>query len=175
MSAILTPQRDQLLAEFEKMADRHGRERSSLLPLLQDIKSRYHVISDFAMQSVSEILNIPPVEVYGVVTFYSFLNERYHGCYVVRLCRTISCAMAGTKRVARQLENDLGICFGETTKDGSFTLEYANCLGMCDQAPALLINDEVFVHVTPEQVSLILTACRRNQASRHPLRKEVMA
>lgn len=156
------------------MADQHGRERSSLLPLLQEIKARYHVISDFAMQSVADILDIHPAEVYGVVTFYAFLNERYHGSYVVRLCRTISCAMAGTMRVARQLENDLGIRFDETTKDGMFTLEYANCLGMCDQAPALLINDEVFVHVTPEQVSLILIACRHNLTSRHPLRKEVL-
>ena len=108
-----------------------------------------------------------------MVTFYAFLNERYHGRYVIRLCRTISCDMAGTNRVARQLENDLGIRFDETTKDGLFTLEYANCLGMCDQAPALLINDEVFVRVTPEQVNLILTACRHNLSSRNPLRKEV--
>ena len=59
--------------------------------------------------------------------------------------------MQGKDRVARQLENDLGIRFGETTPDGKFTLDWANCLGMCDQGPALLVNDQVFTRVTPEQ------------------------
>jgi len=170
---MLTPRQDRLRADFEEMADRLGHDRSALLPILQETKRRHHEISDFAMQTIADILNIHPVEVYGVVTFYAFLNEKYHGRYVVRLCRTISCAMAGTENVARQLENDLGIPFGQTSSDGIFTLEWAHCLGMCDQAPALLINDDVFTRVTPEQVNLILESCRRNLTKRHPLRKEV--
>jgi len=171
---MLTTREDSLRAEFEQMADRFGRDRTALLPILQETKRRYHEVTDFAMQSIADILNLHPAEVYGVVTFYAFLHEKYHGRYVVRLCRTISCAMAGMRRVARQLENDLGVTFGETTPDGFFTLEYAHCVGMCDQAPALLINDEVFTRVSPEQVHLILESCRRNLAGRHPLHKEVV-
>jgi [NiFe] hydrogenase diaphorase moiety large subunit len=93
---------------------------------------------------------------------YAFLNAAPQGRFVVRLCRTITCDMAGKDRVARQLENDLKIKFGETTPDGRFTLEWANCLGMCDQGPALLVNDQVLTKVTPEQVHEILEACRKS-------------
>ncbi|MEX0330451.1 MAG: NAD(P)H-dependent oxidoreductase subunit E [Puniceicoccaceae bacterium] len=171
---MLRTREDRLRADFENIADQYGRERNALLPILQEVKRRYHEISDFAMQSIADILEIHPVEVYGVVTFYAFLSEKYHGKYVIRLCRTISCKMANMENVARQLENELGIAFGETTEDGFFTLEYAHCLGMCDQSPALLINDEVFTRVTPEQVNLILQSCRKNLTAINPLMKEAM-
>jgi NADH:ubiquinone oxidoreductase subunit E len=96
-----------------------------------------------------------------VVSFYSFLDSRKKGNFIIRLCQTISCDLAGKKDVARQLENDLGIAFGETTADGNFTLEHASCLGLCDQGPALLVNDKVYTQVTPEQVDEILEECRR--------------
>jgi [NiFe] hydrogenase diaphorase moiety large subunit len=79
----------------------------------------------------------------------------------VRLCQTISCDLAGKARVARQLENELGIAFGETTPDGRFSLEWASCLGMCDQGPALLVNDRVYTRVTPDQVHQIIEDCRK--------------
>jgi [NiFe] hydrogenase diaphorase moiety large subunit len=113
------------------------------------------------MQVIADQLALHPVEVYSVVSFYAFLDHRPKGKFVVRLCQTISCDMAGKCRVARQLESDLGIRFGETTADGKFTLEHANCLGMCDQGPALLVNDEVHTRVTPEKVHEILEGCRR--------------
>jgi NADH:ubiquinone oxidoreductase subunit E len=154
-------QQDRLAVEIDALVDRHGRGRSALVPILQDVRRRYHAISDFAMQTVADRLSIHPVEVYGVVTFYAFLSEKHQGRFVIRLCRTVSCDMAGKDAVARQLCNDLGIDFGETTRDGRFTLEWANCIGMCDQGPALLVNDQVFTRVTPEKVHDILTACER--------------
>ena len=158
---MLTKQ-DKLLAELGALVEKHGSGRPALIPILQEVQSNYHQISDFTMQAIADMLGIHPVEVYSVVTFYAFLNEKYHGKYVIRLCRTISCDMAGKKAVARQLENDLGIEFGETTDDGRFTLEWANCIGMCDQGPAMLVNDQVFTQVTPEKVHDILDACRRS-------------
>ncbi|MCX6364950.1 MAG: NAD(P)H-dependent oxidoreductase subunit E, partial [Actinobacteria bacterium] len=82
------------------------------------------------------------------------------GEFVVRLCRTVSCELAGKDAIARQLESELGIAFGETTEDGRFTLEWANCMGMCDQGPALLVNDRVYTRVKPETVREIVAACR---------------
>ena len=111
------------MGEIDTMVDRHGRDRSALIPILQDVQQRYHTISDFAMQTVADRLGIHPVEVYSVVTFYAFLNEKRHGSFVIRLCRTVSCELAGKAAVAQQLRNDLGIEFGETTPDGRFTLE----------------------------------------------------
>ena len=158
---MLTTQQDKLMGEIDKLVETYGSGRDALIPILQDIQKRYHTISDFTMQTFADRLGIHPAEVYGVVTFYAFLNEKYHGRFVIRLCRTISCDMAGKEAVARQLINDLGIEFGETTSDGRFTLEWANCIGMCDQGPAMLVNDQVFTHVTPDKVHDILAACEK--------------
>jgi [NiFe] hydrogenase diaphorase moiety large subunit len=158
---MITTQQDKLIGEIDKLVEAHGKDRTALIPILQDVQKRYHTISDIVMQTVADRLEIHPVEVYGVVTFYAFLNEKYHGRFVIRLCGTISCDMAGKNAVARQLRNDLGIDFGETTPDGRFTLEWANCIGMCDQGPAMLVNDQVFTRVTPEKVHDILSACEK--------------
>jgi [NiFe] hydrogenase diaphorase moiety large subunit len=158
---MLETERQTLGNEISRLAEQYGTARSGLLPILQAIQAKYHHISDFAMQEIARLLDIHPVEVYGVVTFYSFLRTETTGRFIIRLCRTISCHMAGKSRVARQLENELGIAFGETTSDGHFTLEYANCLGLCDQGPALLVNDTAFTNVTPEKVHDIISGCRR--------------
>ena len=93
------------------------------------------------------------------------------GKFVIRLCRTISCQMKGRDMVARQLENDLGITFGETTEDGMFTLEWTSCLGMCDKGPALMVNEKIYSAVTPAGVHAILDECR-NKYTVHALAKE---
>jgi [NiFe] hydrogenase diaphorase moiety large subunit len=108
---------------------------------------------------------MPPGEIYGVVSFYSFLNSEPKGQFVIRLCRTISCDMAGKDSVARQLENELGIHFNETTPDGLFTLEWANCMGMCDQGPAMMVNDQIFTKVTPDKVNGIIEQFRSQRTS----------
>jgi len=156
-------------------SEHFGRRRSSLLPILQEIQRKYRRVSESAMQLVADALGIHPAEVHSVVSFYSFLGERPKGRFVVRLCRTISCDLAGKDAVARQLMNDLAIRFGQTTPDGNFTLEWANCLGMCDQGPALLVNDEVYTKVTPAAVCDIIESCRRTFGIYAQIRKEAHA
>ena len=158
---MLLTERDRLKEEIVGWAARFGRDRAALIPVLQEVQRKYQHISPFAMQTIADTLDIHPVEVHSVVSFYSFLDTAPHGKFVVHLCQTLSCDMAGKERVARQLENDLGIRFGETTADGKFTLRRANCLGMCDQGPALLVNDVVHTRVTPEKVHEILEECRK--------------
>lgn len=152
---------ERLKNDIRTWASEDGRDRSSLIPLLQKVQKKYSKVSNYAMQVIADQLDIHPVEVYSVTSFYSFLDHAPKGKFVFRLCQTISCDMAGKDRVARQLENDLGIKFGETTTDGKFTLEWANCLGMCDQGPALLVNDMIYTHVTPEKVHEIVEECRK--------------
>jgi NADH:ubiquinone oxidoreductase subunit E len=156
---LVTPERE-IRRELEVLAERLGRERAALIPMLQEVKRKHGYVPDLAMQGIADLLGIHPSEVYGVVTFYSFLNDLTQGRFVIRLCRTVSCDLAGKAAVARQLENDLGIRFGETTRDGYFTLEWASCLGMCDRGPALLVNERVFPAVTPHQVDEIIAQCR---------------
>ena len=157
---MLVSQQQKLQDEIHALVDRHGRTRAALMPVLQELHQKYSAISDFAMQVVADELGIHPAEVYGVTSFYAFLRQESRGRFVFRLCGTISCDLAGKARVARQLENDLGIRFGETTPDGRFSLEWASCLGMCDQGPAILVNDRVYTQVSPEQVHEIIDECR---------------
>jgi NADH:ubiquinone oxidoreductase subunit E len=157
---MLVTNRNRLDQELEVLIDKCGREKTALMPILQAVQKKYGFIRDFAMQKIADALNIHPVEVYGVVSFYSFLSQEPQGRFVIRLCQTISCDMAGKDRIATQLENELGIKFGETTTDNMFTLEWANCIGLCDQGPALLVNDIVWTKVTPHSVLEIIDECR---------------
>ncbi|GAB4285002.1 MAG: NADH-quinone oxidoreductase subunit NuoE [Candidatus Rifleibacteriota bacterium] len=157
---MLASERDQIKSEINKMAKKYNYHRSGLIPVLQHVQNLARHISPESMQDIAAAFNIHPVEVQGVVSFYSFLSTEKKGKFILRLCRTVTCDMAGKEAVANQLENELGIEFGETTPDGMFTLEFTNCLGMCDQGPALLVNDEIHTRVTPEKVADILDIYR---------------
>ncbi len=158
MSVIDT---DRTRSEVAALICRLGADRSALLPILQDVKRRSGAIDSETMQVVADLLGIHPVEVYSVATFYSFLDPSPHGVFTLRLCQTVSCDLAGKAEVARAFEEELGIEFGETTADGAFSLGWANCIGLCDQGPALLVNEEVYARVTPQSVPGIVAACRK--------------
>lgn len=153
---MLEFEKNTLTADVEALVNRYGTGREALLPILQEVQLKYRCVSSFAQQEIARMLDIHPVEVFGVITFYSFLTTEPTGRFNVRLCRTISCDMAGKEAVARALERELGIPFGATTKDGKFTLTHINCMGMCDQGPAILINDDVHARITPEGIVDIL-------------------
>ncbi|HPZ08621.1 MAG TPA: NAD(P)H-dependent oxidoreductase subunit E [Candidatus Eremiobacteraeota bacterium] len=157
---MLEAEKDQLKNEILHLAGAYNNHRSGLLPVLLHIQQKYRYISRYAMQEIADIFRIHPVEVYGVVSFYSFLSTEKKGKFIIYLCQTISCDMAGKRAVARQLENELNIKFGETTPDGLFTLKYTNCLGACDKGPALLVNEDLYTKVTPEGVFDIIQSYR---------------
>jgi NADH-quinone oxidoreductase subunit E len=151
-----------LQSEVEQLVSIHGRDRTALIPVLRDLNKAHSYISEEAMLCVSKQLGVPRAEVYGVATFYSFFSVEPRGKYVIRLCRTISCAMNGKYHpVVAALLEELGVSFGETTADGVFTLEQTACIGLCDQAPAMMINDDVHVKLTAASVRTILSECRR--------------
>jgi NADH-quinone oxidoreductase E subunit len=157
---MIYPDKNVLVNEVDTLVKKYGSGRESLLPILQDIQRKFGFISDFAMQEIAHRLDIHPVEVYGVVTFYSFLSTEPKGKYVIRLCKTISCELAGKEAVAKTLERELNLKFGETSKDRKFTLEYCHCIGMCDQGPAMLINEQVFTKLTPSKVIEIIDSLK---------------
>ncbi|RKY22441.1 MAG: NADH-quinone oxidoreductase subunit NuoE [Planctomycetota bacterium] len=158
---MLESERNLLRKDIAELCEKYGHDRAYLLPILEAVQEKYRHVSDVAMQEIADGLGIHPVEVYSVVTFYAFLSAEPKGNFIIRLCRTISCDMAGKDAIARQLENELGIGFGETTPDGRFTLEWTNCLGMCDQGPAMMVNDVVFTQLTPRKVHEIISECRK--------------
>lgn len=130
--------------------------RASLIPVLRTVKEKYRGIDGEAMQIIADVLGCHPVEVNAVASFYTFLNPKSEGRFIFRLCRTYSCELAGKEEIARQLTRDLGIGFGETSADGTFSLEWANCMGACDQGPAMLVNEEIYTRLTPNRVHLIV-------------------
>ncbi|MCD4833767.1 MAG: NAD(P)H-dependent oxidoreductase subunit E [Bacteroidales bacterium] len=144
------------------LADKHGRNRESLLPILQGIVTEERFISDVAMTEVARELDMSAALVYGTATFYSFLDTKPRGKFVIRVCKTITCDMKGKKQIVKTLEELLKIKVGETTKDKNFTLLETNCLGWCHKGPAMLINDEVFTELDEDKVTEIIDDYMRN-------------
>jgi NADH:ubiquinone oxidoreductase subunit E len=140
----------------KNLADQHGRNRESLIPILQGIVREQRYLSDEAMTEVARELDIAAAQVYGTATFYSFLDTTPRGKYVIRVCKTITCSMKGKNLINQEIEDMLKIKVGETTQNNKFTLLETNCLGWCHKGPAMLINDEAFVDLTPEKVRDIL-------------------
>ncbi len=144
------------------LADKHGRNRESLLPILQGIVTEERFISDVAMAEVARELDMSAALVYGTATFYSFLDTEPRGKYVIRLCKTITCDMKGKRQILKIIEDLLKINVGETTKDKNFTLLETNCLGWCHKGPAMLINDEAFTELDEDKVTEIIGDYMRN-------------
>jgi NADH-quinone oxidoreductase subunit E len=141
---------------IKELANRHGRKLESLLPVLQGVIEQEMYLSEKSMVEIARELDLPAAEVYGIATFYSFLHHKKMGKYIIRLCKTISCSMKGKNQVLLAIQEMLKIKTGQTTPDGKFSLVETNCLGWCHEAPAMVINHEVYTNLTPERVRVIL-------------------
>lgn len=148
---------------IKNLADQYGRERQYLLPILQGVVEQEKYLSEFSMVEIARELDLPAAEVYGTATFYSFLEHKKMGRYIIRICKTITCSMKGKNQVVLAIEDMLKIHLGETTPDGNFSLLQTNCLGFCHKAPAMLINNEVYTELTPEKVRDILSSYMKKQ------------
>lgn len=135
---------------IQSLVEKFGNERSSLLPILQEIQKKFFYIDEHSQQVVAGLLNIHPVEVNSVISFYAFLYDTPRGRNTVRICKNIICNYHGSREIAKALCTELGIGFDETTGDGKITLEYANCFGMCDKSPSMLVNDKIYEKVDKE-------------------------
>ena len=140
----------------KELSDKHGRERSSLMPILQGMVERHSYLTDEAMVEVAKELDISAAEVYGTASFYTFLDTSVRGKYVIRVCKTITCSMKGKNDILHTLEDMLKIRVGETTSDRQFSLIETNCIGWCHKAPAILINEMPYTELTPEKVVEII-------------------
>lgn len=139
-----------------KLTEKHGTERSALLPILQGIISKERHLSEEAMTEVAKALDISSADVFGTASFYSFLDTKPRGEYIIRVCKTIVCDMHGKEQIMETLENVLGVKEGETTPNGKFSLLTTNCLGWCANGPAMLINDQIYTDLDPEKVREII-------------------
>ncbi|MBC7325982.1 MAG: NADH-quinone oxidoreductase subunit NuoE [Moorella sp. (in: Bacteria)] len=131
---------------------------SSLIPILQQIQESLGYVPEAAMREVASQLNIPEVDVFGIVTFYNQFRLHPPGKQQVKVCLGTACHMKGGHIILDCWERRLGIKVGETTKDREFSLERVACVGCCTMAPVTLINDQVHPKMTPTRVDGILHA-----------------
>lgn len=148
--------REQILKKFEPRLD-------NILYILHDLQDnnpqRYLARED--IEKCATYLNIPFSYVHGVVTFYSMFSLKPRGRYIIRLCESPPCHLMGSESLLEYLEKKLKIDIGETTSDGTFTLELTSCLGICGVAPALMVNEEMVGNLTPERLDAILEERRQ--------------
>ena len=141
---------------IKELIEQYGRERTSLMPILQAVVHQNNYLSDYDMTEIARELDISAAQVYGTATFYSFLDTVPRGKYVIRVCKTITCDMHGRKAIIQTMENMLKIKVGETTQDKKFTLMETNCLGWCHKGPSMLINDNIFSDLTPDKAHEVI-------------------
>ncbi len=142
---------------MSKQLEAKGREY--LLALLQEEQEKNGHISEQFIEQTAKSIGLSISEVYGVVTFYHLLSTRPLGRYVIRVCKCVPCYLKNSQLVVETIHEQLGLVPGETTLDGKFSLELTNCIGACDQAPAMLLNHDLYGYLTPAKIEKILETC----------------
>ncbi len=146
--------------ECRKIISRYPQPRSAVLPLLYVAQREFGYVPKEAEALVADLLELPPADVAGVVSFYTMFHRQPVGKYVVQVCRTLSCAIMGGDNLADHLQKKLGIGPGETTPDGKFTLKWVECLASCGTAPVVQINDDYHENLTIQELDRLLDSLR---------------
>lgn len=150
------------LAQVAAIAARYKNEPDQLMRIVLDIqKICGNSVPREAATVISSVTGIPEADIYSYVTFYAMLSEKPRGKYVVRMCKSAPCHIVGAKEVAAAISRCLGIEAGQTTADGMFTLEYCECIGLCDTSPAIMVNDSVYTNLTPQSAVALMEAYKR--------------
>ncbi len=140
----------------EGIISRFDKNRSSLIPVLQEIQDTIGFLPLDVQRKVAESINVPEKDVYGVVTFYSFFTMVPRGKYNIRVCLGTACFVKGAAKIVENISKKLNIKPGETTLDRKYSLQVNRCLGACGLAPIIVINDKVYQKVDPEEVVEII-------------------
>lgn len=166
---------DETLAVAKRIIARYpeGRQKSALIPLLHLAQAEFDGwLSPEAMDYVASLLQIRPIEVYEVASFYTMFNLKPVGKCVLEVCRTSSCWLMGAEDIIRHIEKKLGINVGETTADGMFTLKAVECLGSCGTAPMLQCGADYYENLTLEKVDKLLDKMKEDGSRRTYIRDQ---
>ena len=143
-----------------EMTPIQGKGQEDLLILLAEAQSKFGYLTGELLIEVAKSLGLSISEVYGVATFYSFLSTKPQGRNVIRICKSLPCILKNSQTIIESVAREIGIKPGETTPDGKFSFQLTNCIGACDEAPAMMINNDVHVALTPSKISQILRSCK---------------
>lgn len=152
---------DQEKREIEEQLEHYDIKRPACIEALKIVQRHRGYVSDEAIQDIAAFLEMTPDELDNVATFYNLIFRRPVGKNVILLCDSVSCWMMGYDSVRERIRAKLGVGLGETTDDGQFTLLPIVCLGTCDHAPAMMINEDLYRDLTVERVDEILDRVRQ--------------
>ncbi|MBC7242406.1 MAG: NADH-quinone oxidoreductase subunit NuoE [Anaerolineae bacterium] len=149
-------------AQIRQLMQRYPQARSALLPALDIAQREAGYLSPQVLREVAVLMDLPPVEVASVASFYTMLYRRPVGKHVIQVCTNISCSLMGAEHIVDVLRKKLGIEVGETTPDGRFTLLTVECLGSCGTAPMMQVDDTYYENLTEERLDAILAELSRD-------------
>ena len=152
---------NELYEALQKVIDELKNEPGALMPIMQRAQDIFGYLPEDVQNIIAKGLDIPVSDVYGVATFYAQFNLEPKGKYIISVCLGTACYVKGAQLVLDELEKVLGVPAGSTTPDGLFTLNATRCLGACGLAPVIMVNDDVYGRLTPDQVAGIIEKYRR--------------
>src|SRR3982751_6538851 len=158
---------DTALSKVNEIISRYpqGKQKSALLPILHVAQQEFGGWLDVpVMDYVATLLQIEPIEVYEVASFYSMYNLKPVGKFMFEVCQTGPCMLNGSDNIIDYIKQELNISVGETTTDGMFTLKTVECLGACGYAPMMQLGKNFREHLTKEKIDQIIEECRLNAA-----------
>ncbi|NLW91392.1 MAG: NAD(P)H-dependent oxidoreductase subunit E [Syntrophomonadaceae bacterium] len=135
-------------------------KKGGIIEAFHAIQEQYNYIPEEALKEAAKHFGIPEAQAYGVATFYSYLSVEKRGRYIIRMCESAPCHVAGADELLKEMESILGIKVGETTADGKFTLELTECIGQCQATPVITINSEPHFDVNKAKLAEILASCK---------------
>ena len=154
------------LARIDEVITHYPVKRSAVLPLLHLVQEEQGYISAEAVEWIAAKLELQPINVQEVATFYPMFRHHPVGRRHVRLCRTLSCALNGGHKVAEQFEKEFGCKVGHTSPDGEVFLEFVECLASCGSGPVVMVDDELHEHVDAEKAKTIAAQIKADAAKR---------
>jgi len=147
--------------DFSKIFENHPQgQRDHLIPVLQEIQEEVGYLSEESVVEVAKHLNLPTSKIYGVATFYNQFRFEPVGKYHIQVCRGTACHVLGSATVLEEIEKNLKIKAGQTSKDGLFSIEVVACIGACGLAPVICINGEFHAKVTKDSIKEIVDSYR---------------
>lgn len=147
------------MSGLKPLADACRDTPGGILEFFHAVQDQYNYLPEEAIELGAKTFGLTPPQAYGVATFYSYLSTTPRGRFVIRICESAPCHIAGADAVLAAFEKELGIKAGETTPDGVFTLELTQCVGQCQGTAVTTVNGMPYEGVTAEQVPAILSGC----------------
>jgi len=152
----ISPLSAQEIAEIEAEAAHYEQKQAASIEALKIIQKHRGWVSDESLKAAAALLEMSPAELDGVATFYTLIFRRPVGKHVIMLCDSVSCWVMGCESIREQLQQSLGVGFGETTTDGEFTLLPVTCQGACDCAPVMLVDGELEKYLDEDKIKQII-------------------